>query len=378
MTGSRTWGALRPIAIRFTLLAIFAAALVGALVAIPQTATAGVTYEVNSLGDDDDAVAGSGGCDTGADVVINSVTVDECTLRAAITEANVSGANTITFNPKVFNPGIIVVDPAGVGCDLTVDLLPQIEVSLTIDATGADVTLDGAGACPVGLTVSYSTPGLNFSLIGDGSNFTIEGFSGGFPITAGVLVCGGDFFAGLFAACFGTTLDSISIDGVTIRDSEYGVGVLGPNINNLTITNNDISTPAFATDGSGGVAAIGVAIFGASGGIDGIDGTNLIEFLFAELDLGDLSGALTELFDDVIGVGALSDSEIIIGGSEGNGNSLSGGISGVLGTFSGVLGSAIDVTVSHNDELAGESGPGVTLAYCGDADEVSQINFDVS
>ena len=58
MTGSLTWGALRPIAIRFIFLAIAATALVGVLVAIPNSASALTTVAVNSTGDAADADAG--------------------------------------------------------------------------------------------------------------------------------------------------------------------------------------------------------------------------------------------------------------------------------------------------------------------------------
>jgi len=58
---------------------------------------------VNSTGDAVDLVAGDGKCDTGA---LNSQGAPECTLRAAIEEANaLAGADTIRFNIPTTEPG---------------------------------------------------------------------------------------------------------------------------------------------------------------------------------------------------------------------------------------------------------------------------------
>jgi CSLREA domain-containing protein len=337
--------------------AVLAAVVVGLQATLPGETTASSTYMVNSVDDDPDANEGFDGCDTGTDIVVDSETVPECTLRAAIEEANASGLkDVITFDPVVFPPGTpatIVVDPGDVG--VPAGLLPQVDVELTIDASGAGVILDGDGDLPVGLIIGYDTPGLDFSLLGGGSSLEIVGFTNdvGLGYTAGVLVCGGDFTATYnLGSCFTATLDEIEIDAVAISGSDYGIGVFGPNVNDLSVTNSDISTPP------GGIAGVGAGIFGDQiAGLDtllgDLDAGNLDQVvpyppdLYAAPDLG--SGSLGAL-----GAGLLSDSSITIGGPE-NGNTISGGISAVMVGFAGSLSSAINVTVSDNAVLAGES-----------------------
>ncbi len=72
----------------FILAGIFAIAIVGYFMTVPQSAATLASFTVNSTVDAPDASPGDGMC---ADVSGN------CTLRAAITESNfVGGANVIT------------------------------------------------------------------------------------------------------------------------------------------------------------------------------------------------------------------------------------------------------------------------------------------
>lgn len=65
------------------------------LAALPAQAA---TFRVNSTGDRVDLNPGDGSCDTGFDVISGMFSIDECTLRAAIQQANATlGADVITF-----------------------------------------------------------------------------------------------------------------------------------------------------------------------------------------------------------------------------------------------------------------------------------------
>lgn len=72
------------------------AILVGVVIFFAATAGAQSAGVVNSTDDDPDAFVGDGVCDTGQ---FNGASQPECTLRAAIQEANAATApSTITFN----------------------------------------------------------------------------------------------------------------------------------------------------------------------------------------------------------------------------------------------------------------------------------------
>ncbi len=81
--------------------------------------------KVNSLADAADTNAGDGKCDTDA-----GTAGDQCTLRAAIQEANaVAGADTIRFDP-VLNLGTISLNTP----------LPEIATDLIINGPGAETS----------------------------------------------------------------------------------------------------------------------------------------------------------------------------------------------------------------------------------------------
>jgi CSLREA domain-containing protein len=95
---------------------------VGCLLAVPVSAAAAL-YTVDSLGDQGDETKGANGCKT---------SVNTCTLRAAIDEANFdSAADTIKFSP-IFNGQ--VADTIELGSSL-----PAIEFPLTIDGDAEGV-----------------------------------------------------------------------------------------------------------------------------------------------------------------------------------------------------------------------------------------------
>ncbi len=88
----------------------------------PRRAVAAITLVVNSTGDGHDAVPGDGTCQT--------ATAGECTLRAAMEEANaLPGADVIDFAIGGPAPHIIQVNDSGNG------FTPSITTQITIDAT---------------------------------------------------------------------------------------------------------------------------------------------------------------------------------------------------------------------------------------------------
>ena len=118
-------------------LAVAAAGLAPALFALP-------TVTVNSTGDLPDANLGDGVCDTGA------LATPECTLRAAIEEANFdSASSTITFAIPTTDSNHV----AGIWTIPVASELPALTTPITIDATTQTgwagepvVVLDGVAA----------------------------------------------------------------------------------------------------------------------------------------------------------------------------------------------------------------------------------------
>ena len=100
------------------------ATFLAASAASVSTARAGnpLPMFVNSTADGPDALAGDGLCQT--------ATAGECTLRAAIEEANaLPGVNSIAFNIPSGSPWVIQVNSSGHGPS------PVISSAMTIDAT---------------------------------------------------------------------------------------------------------------------------------------------------------------------------------------------------------------------------------------------------
>ncbi len=135
----------------------------------------------------------------------------DCSLREAIEAANTntgvdactagSGADTITFDPTEFPPA-----PATPATISPTSALPTITGDLTIDATGAGVIIDGAGA-------GTNSDGLDFnggtlSLIG-GGGLTIQNFD-----DEGV-----DVFATGAVTISGTTANNNGDDGFDVGEA---------------------------------------------------------------------------------------------------------------------------------------------------------------
>lgn len=129
-----------------------------AITRVPQPMT------VNSTGDDGDLTPGDESCDTGGVLADNQT--KECTLRAAIEEANfASDRNTIRFGIPVTGPDSLEIYPS--------QPLPQVTWPVTIDATtqGDSVLLAGQSVEGPGLDIrggSSLVKGLWISLFDEG------------------------------------------------------------------------------------------------------------------------------------------------------------------------------------------------------------------
>lgn len=142
------------------------------LFVLPQD-TFAADFLVNSTGNANDANVGDIICDTG---LLNSEGLAECTLHAAIEEANANiGQDNIFFNIPVTDPGHIP-SPPHFTINLSSSLLPNISDQVNIDATTQPeftstpiIELNGAGA-----VASVVLLGLDNSII---RGFLINNFA---------------------------------------------------------------------------------------------------------------------------------------------------------------------------------------------------------
>ncbi len=108
------------------------------------------TVVVNSTGDGSDATPGDGVCDTGG---TNSEGADECTLRAAIEEANATATvDTIEFSLPVSDPA----HSSGVWTIAVASKLPGISDAVTIDGTTQPGATANSSAFPANLNSSLA------------------------------------------------------------------------------------------------------------------------------------------------------------------------------------------------------------------------------
>ena len=231
--------------VAITLIVLTAYNLGGRL--LPASAGALAVFDVNAVLDDSDADLANPACETAS---------GDCTLRAAIEQANfetMTGCTpcTITFDPGVFPPG----GPVIISLDSE---LPDIIVPLTIDGTGAGVILEPAAGVPAfcGFCVLDDTPAnpTDFTINGGGA-FTIREF----PV--GVLIGGDD--GGGFG--FGP-VHGVNLSGLDISSSGFaGIGIFGQDdVTDVNVSDTNIS---FSGDG--------IVIDNLSGPTDGITFDNV-------------------------------------------------------------------------------------------------------
>jgi len=126
-------------------------------VSAPITVASSQPVVVNSTGTAADLVAGDGLCDTGA---LNSAGDTECTLAAAIQEANAGPASLIEFDMPTTEPG----HNGGVWAIAPTGGLDQVTSTATIDGrtqpgwtSSPIIEIDGTGN-PYGLSLAASAP----------------------------------------------------------------------------------------------------------------------------------------------------------------------------------------------------------------------------
>jgi CSLREA domain-containing protein len=195
----------------------------------PNTATGTITNDdscpttflVNSLADTDDTAPGDGHCDTDG----NLGNGDQCTLRAAITEANALGSC-----------GPITIDATA--------LTGTINLATVLPDINHDVSIKGSGATT--LTVRRTgVPAFRIFTVAPTRIVSMSGVT----ITNGSDTVGG----GIYNNHGTLTIDGCEITGNAATSEGGGVynGGTGPGTAILTITNSTISGNSSAVDGGG-------------------------------------------------------------------------------------------------------------------------------
>jgi CSLREA domain-containing protein len=178
---------------------------------------------VNNIGDDNDASPGDGICET--------ATPGQCTLRAAIEEANnLAGEQTINFNITGAGPHTIIPNSN----------LPTITEAVIIDGTSEPDYVNAPVVRINGITISEgSSIGLN--VLSDG--VTIKGLAIGNFNPVGILINGSGFTVqGNYLGTFdGISDNGNSSDGIRVDNATSGIiGGTGANERNI-ISGNDLT-----------------------------------------------------------------------------------------------------------------------------------------
>ncbi len=272
----------------------------GCLAALPLLASA-ETWYVNSDDDDADASPGFGGCDTGQIVVIDLLPRPECTLRAAIQEANSASAlsvDTIAFSASIPTPGGFVRITPG-------SPLPAIHRPTLLDGTTAPgfasaspgavpvVQLDGsaAGFGANGLTLALGALGGaiqsvalygfdGHGLVVEAHDTTLQGLHVGVRDGNGYPGNGGDGIRleGATGANIGQTCTPVTCSGRgnwISANTENGIHLLGADGNRIggnfigtNATGTAISIPPFISMGN---RSYGIRLFDSSQNQIGIE-----------------------------------------------------------------------------------------------------------
>jgi CSLREA domain-containing protein len=309
-----------PKMIKIALTALMLVGLVyGSLPAQPVQAS---TFLVNDLGDDPDAVP-DGTCD-----ISPGDGVDNCTLRAALMEANrVDDIDVITFNV------VMTLNPA--------TALPTIVYPVTIDATstGGRVTIDGGGGTFIGLNITADNVVVRRLSLIDFAEDAIR-ISGG---ADGVIL--DKNYIGV--AANGTTDGGNTEKGIRVSDSP-----------NVTISDNLISG-----NDAGGIIISGAASDGAAiiGNIIGLNAAG-----DAALEAGTPAGAdgirISDVTNATIG-GSTSGQRNIISGNYGYGVVITGVSSGseISGNYIGTSAIGEDAIPNQSGGLRIASASGVSI-----------------
>lgn len=310
------------------------------------------TVTVNSTGDSSDTAPGDGRCDTGG---VNAEANTECTLRAAIEEANASSlATTVEFGIPITDLGY-----DGVNGWWTIAVptnLPAISTPITIDGTSAGATVNTAAApAPLNsrLTIELdgsagtATDGIDVIAGGDGSELrglAIVGFSGAGE--SGVQINGAD---GVVVA--GNHL-GMRPDGTTAGANHEGIVLSGgsdaPRVGGLLPADRNL----IAGNNVWGLIANGATDASILGNVFGVDTAGVT-----------VSGT-------AVHVNVSGTSTATIGGTTSSAGNLVVGASGTGivvadSATSSVLGNSLSDNLGLGLDLGGD---GVTANDVGDAD----------
>ena len=255
--------------------AMATAAILGAA-AVAAQAGGGIAV-VNSTGDAGDSDLGDGTCSTGVG--------SECTLRAAIEQANAGSISTIAFNISILDPG----HSAGTWTISPATALPQISNTVSINGrthfayAGAPVIeLDGSNA--------GSVHGLQFLVSASGSSLhglSVVDFTAQGVVVSAADVDVSDNYVGLRTDGLtrGPNLNGVVLTGnaqnVTIRDnvlsgnSGSGIVLVGSAVKMNFIDGNMIGTTPDGTAAPGSGPA-GISIIDASDNVIGKAAPNII------------------------------------------------------------------------------------------------------
>ncbi len=341
----------------FRAVAILLVSAVAAIIFQFPNARAAGTFTVNSLGDTPDAIPGNGLCaDAGG----------QCTLRAALDEANVSqDPDTINFS-----------------------VTGTINLTGPLPIIGTNLTVNGPGSSQ--LTVRRNTGGdYRILALGNNSTVNISGLTITNGKTADAATPGQTAQPGAGISSVGNlTLTDVVVtgnrtgNGATDVSSFGGWGGFGAGISaggrltliNVTISNNITGNGATGTFGGSGGSGAGIAFGGfeltmtnctvtgnttgngAAGTNGGASGGN-----------GGAGGGI-----QIFGGTAALTNVVISGNATGDGISgSSGGEGGGIALFTGIVSTLVNVTVSNNTTgdggggTAGQGGRGAGIANHG-------------
>ena len=272
------------------------------------------TFVVNSTGDASDAAPGNGACSTGG---TNSQGASECTLRAALEEANAfTGADTVNFNMPVTEPGYSAAPLSYTTQPAlalpTVSTVVVINGSTQPDFPGTPiVVLDGVSA-------GGGVHGLLFANGSDGStvrNLQVNRFSAnGIEIQAGAdgITIAGNWIGsdGSGASAPGNGNNGINMQGgsgtiggtgagdrnVINNNGNEGINLTGGGATANQILGNHIGLEYDGSSGSGN-GDVGIAILtGASGNTIGgliAAARNVISMNFEGMEINSANNTVT-------------------------------------------------------------------------------------
>jgi len=347
-SGRHNGDLLRPRGMAIALvLALTASILGGVATSVPALADP-TTLTVNSTGDSPDLVPGDGSCATGNTVMLGDESVPECTLRAAIEEANGEGDEYDSYTIDFGIPGDApyVIQPAGP--------LPNVTVPVDIDGTSQP-----------GYNEETQTPVVEL----DGSEAGET--ASGLRLDAGSGTIGSDTVAGLAIDNFGGEYGLQVSSDATIEDNYIGVDPSGHTASNggwgiwvYVSDGNDIDGNTISNNGADGLMLESSddntiennTIENNGGGEGGGDGVNV---------QGDGNTIDNNTIDNNVGDGLnLGGSENLVYANTISDNT-SEGTAGVRisgnGNYDNVIGTTPDGHDGSPNTIENNNGPGVLI-----------------